>query len=90
MLNKEAAQSPSPLWTWVHHILCRQPYERKLLLYVWISHWCINTRRTLKIESSNCLMSGLCSLGVTFPPHDSSDAGSKDGKIQRTSPPGGT
>jgi hypothetical protein len=42
---------------------------------------------------------GLRSLGVTFPPHDSSDAGFKpdgvrrifkDGKIQGTSPPGRT
>jgi hypothetical protein len=43
--------------------------------------------------------SGLRSLKVASPPHDSSDAGSnpaevvrifKDGKIQGTSPPGGT
>jgi hypothetical protein len=31
------------------------------------------------------MWSGLRSLGVTFPPHDSND-----GKIQGTSPPGGT
>jgi hypothetical protein len=47
-----------------------------------------------KYMQGSSFFSGLRSLEVAFPPHDSSDAGSNPaefvGKIQGTSPPGGT